>query len=98
MQIDNGPAPTEIQLWNWQKNIEGGRNRLNVALGNAMEYLTRWNTTPDEKILLIDAYQNYNNGLHIYKGYDSEQKEWILIPGRTEKFYGFVVYNIYKTL
>jgi hypothetical protein len=92
MQLDNGPAATERQLWNWKANVDGGKKKLNAAYNEVFEY----HGVPDEgKYNLTNAFQNYNwgNGTKYYV-WKKRKKEWVPNPNRGSE-YGKKVYDKY---
>jgi len=92
MQLDNGPAATERQLWNWKANVDGGKKKLNSAYNEVFEY----HGVPDEeKYNLTNAFQNYNrgNGSQYYT-WDRSKKRWEINQNRRSE-YGKKVYNKY---
>jgi len=62
MQLDNGPAATERQLWNWKANVEGGKQKLIVTEKVSDDYIKRIGATNEEKYRMTNAFQYYNNG------------------------------------
>lgn len=41
MQLDNGPSPSEQDLWNWQTNLNDGLSKFHSMLKSAAGYATR---------------------------------------------------------
>lgn len=66
MQLDNTPAATERQLWNWKANIDGGKQKLTKSYEEVYKY---HGTTEDDKCNWTNAFHNYRwgNKTIIYK-------------------------------
>lgn len=93
MQLDNSPAATERQLWNWKANVDGGKQKLSNAYNEVYEY---HGVPNEEKFNLTNAFQYYNNGdknkkYYMWKGI---QKGWQPNLNRGGE-YGKTVYDKY---
>jgi hypothetical protein len=95
MQLDNSPAATERQLWNWKANVVGAKTKLEECYQNVYEYHASPN---DFKANWTNAFQAYNQGtrkdLSYYKFVDGE---WRVNKDRISN-YGKIVYEKYIQL
>ncbi len=96
MQIDNGPAPTEYQLWNWKANVDEGEVIFNKKKKNAKNRLDKHgeNSYTSEQ-LLIESFQEYNGGPFYRWSKRNDKYKWEAIKGKS---YGQTVFNTYKNL
>jgi hypothetical protein len=112
MQLDNNPAPTENQLWNWKANLDVGKNKY----FNIKSITKKWMNkeagkqySDNDEVVLKCSFQKYNYyKKYLYKWIPQLQK-WEIddsIPKETQKinnvvikdYYGVFVYNIYNGL
>ena len=72
MQLDNSPAATERQLWNWKANIDGGKYKFYVLIKerDTDRFLNQYPQNVTEEMRLKCAYQKYN-----YYGGELEKKK-----------------------
>jgi len=103
-QIDN-PPPTEMDLWNWKSNVDGGKRILQVHKNNVLVDFKKWkvpsNSQDWNKYFLINSFHHYNTNKSYYS-YDNIKGKWKTNPHLTDdqknNHYGEKVYNIYKNL
>ncbi|HEY6906431.1 MAG TPA: hypothetical protein VI230_03145 [Ignavibacteriaceae bacterium] len=71
MQLDNSPAATERQLWNWKANIDGAKYKFYTLIksNNTDNFLDKHPDTVTEEMRLKSAYQKYN-----FFGWDKGKK------------------------
>ncbi len=93
MQIDNTPAATERQLWNWKANVDGGKQKLQTAYDEIYE---NHGAPNEDKYIWTNAFQNYHRGRG-EKYYRWTGKKWEVDPSRKSE-YGKIVYNKYIQL
>jgi len=106
-QIDNGPAPDEMDLWNWKNNVDDGRIAFNNDKTISMNYLNKYNAVYVDSIFYMNAYELYNSH-NMYWNITLEFKSLFFIwypvwgwkenPKRGSQNYGKLVYDIYKQL
>lgn len=94
MQLDNSPAATERQLWNWKANVDGGKAKLEKCYQDVYEY----HGSPDDfKANWTNAFQAYNQGIDKTKRFfvwHHIVKKWI--PNKfSSSNYGDTLYTIY---
>jgi len=96
MQLDNAPAATERQLWNWKANVEGGKQKLIATEKASDDYIKRSHATNEEKYRMTNAFQYYNNGKKDKRYYIWRDVRigWKPNPNRDSE-YGKKVYNKY---
>ncbi|MDP2304157.1 MAG: hypothetical protein Q8N03_17245, partial [Ignavibacteria bacterium] len=58
-QIDNAPPPTEMDLWNWQTNLNSGQRKHNNNKTSVRGDIRRIGAIYDEKVVLMNAFQMY---------------------------------------
>jgi hypothetical protein len=76
MQIDNSPTPHEADLWNWRQNMSDGINRFYTAWEAAIKETKKHKlNVVKQKVLLMNAWQNYNSS-HFY--YDYIEGQWVI--------------------
>ena len=102
MQLDNTPAATERQLWNWKANVDGGKQKLNKIITKVDEYIAKKRATNEEKYRLTNAFHDYHIGNYTYY-YIWEGRKWDINPnrgydGKKKSEYGKIVYNKYTEL
>ncbi|AFH50121.1 Hypothetical protein IALB_2418 [Ignavibacterium album JCM 16511] len=95
MQIDNSPAATERQLWNWKANVDAGKAKLQEIYQNVYEY----HGSPDDfKANWTNAFQAYNQGSNkSNRYYRWTGNKWELNKERKSN-YGDIVYKKYLQL
>lgn len=95
MQLDNSPAATERQLWNWKENVDAAKAKLEEIYQNVYEY---HGSQDDFKANWTNAFQAYNQGTGRRKRY------WIFKNGiwtpNSDRLsnYGNTVYTLYIQL
>jgi hypothetical protein len=96
-QIDNSPSATEMQLWNWQANIDGGKNIFYNRM-NAIKTKMKAHPTTNEEILKA-TYQAYNSDINTYPFFiwNPKNNQWDINPNLPNN-YGQDVYNKYLKL
>jgi len=95
LQIDNGPTPKEMVLWNWQANLQVGIDRYNQSYTSAIKYTQRHPYTND--ILRMNTWQNYNaGGDNFYYVWDEDNGKWIISKCGEKNSYAQQVYKLYN--
>jgi len=96
MQLDNAPAATERQLWNWKANVEGGKQKLIATEKVSDDYIKSIGATSEEKYRMTNAFQYYNNGKKHKKYYTwgGVTLGWMPNPDRGSE-YGKKVFDKY---
>jgi hypothetical protein len=101
-QIDNLPPPSELDLWNWQTNLQSGQAKHTGNKITARNRLRRIGAPLDEKVILMNAYQMYNcgNPYWIWRtGADGKPGYWDKNPDRgINPEYAKDAYDIYLSL
>lgn len=98
-KVDNGPSPTELDLWNWKHNIDTGRDRLEESKSREAKFELAEGSTNFDKYYWMNVFQFYNRGNFKEKRYwswDEINKIWKLNKLRKVE-YGNTVYDFYKT-
>lgn len=95
MQLDNSPAATERQLWNWKANVDGGKAKLEECYQAVYEY----HGSPDDFMAnWTNAFQAYNQGTNETKRYYLfTEGKWQVNKNRNSN-YGNIVYTKYIQL
>ena len=97
MQIDNNPAATERQLWNWKHNIDTGRERLNGAKNKETDFEQEEGSLNNDKYFWMNVFEFYNDGgtkrIKRYWKWRPDSKDWIINPNRPND-YGKNVYDL----
>ncbi|WP_304130466.1 hypothetical protein [Ignavibacterium album] len=95
MQLDNSPAATERQLWNWKANVDGGKAKLEKCYQDVYEY----HGSPDDFMAnWTNAFQAYNQGTYKRKSYYLYTKGKWQINKKRDSNYGNIIYNKYIQL
>ncbi|HQF37380.1 MAG TPA: hypothetical protein PLL26_07140 [Candidatus Dojkabacteria bacterium] len=99
MQIDNSPAPTEEQVWNWKSNIDVGKSRFNTSKTTVTDYISTRGATYLDSVFYMNAYQNYNSGTKKYWEWNKKKAKWEESSDKgSNPEYGRQVYYILKNL
>jgi hypothetical protein len=96
MQLDNNPPAREDQLWNWKRNLEGGKAIYNRGVIYSEDYFNSRGLSTDSEEFKVNTFHLYNTGKFYYL-WDKKNKKWIKNPKRINE-YGQTVYNIYINL
>ena len=101
-QIDNNPPPTEMDLWNWQTNLNSGQRKHNTNKEIVRDKIRVIGALMDEKVVLMNAYQMYNSGKPYWRWIspkDGKLGEWQKNSDRgTFPEYAKDAYDIYLNL
>jgi hypothetical protein len=100
MQLDNYPSPTEEQVWNWKSNVEGGIAKYLLCKNMATADYDTPHTADNDKHLLINAFQYYNENCKRYLCHKLRNGtyKWDDNPKCKRPNYGINVYNKYLEL
>jgi hypothetical protein len=93
MQLDNSPAATDEQVWDWKENLAGGEAHFGQTKSSALAlpatYRARTNLRVDDEQWLPIGYQNaadFSTNEQIlketYQEYNSSSKYWRWKPDR----------------
>lgn len=72
------PTPSFEQVWNWQRNIDGGLALFNQKRNEAIRYLSQSNRTYTEDQLRYEAVCRWNGGS--YHVWDATANKWVRNP------------------
>jgi len=101
-QIDNSPPPTELDLWNWQSNLNSGLRKHRENKAAVVRDIMKIDALLDEKVILMNAYQRYNSGRDYWRwkeGADGKDGLWEKNPDRGKNpEYAQDAYDIYLDL
>jgi hypothetical protein len=72
------PVPTFEQVWNWQRNVDGGLALYQQKRAAAMNYLGQAGRTYTPKQLEYEAISRWNGGA--YHRWDETAQQWVRTP------------------
>jgi hypothetical protein len=95
MQLDNSPAPTAREIWDWKQNVGSGVAKFQAGFGVVKQhYSNTIHAHPElrpltDREIKIAAYQFYNSGSQDYYWVvDHQENDWQKNPNPTFTAYG----------